>query len=146
MTRCARAAPDAAAALRRLRRFVQAYVLFTPDPARLQSDAVRSEYGELHPLLRTSIATLLLVDDELLITDLSRRPEDYARMGLPTNSSSLHYPQEDGYVHAMDLHTREHSFLRNRLTQAYFEMLGFRTLRHVGTADHLHVALPRPTG
>jgi hypothetical protein len=34
--------------------------------------------------------------------------------------------------------------LRNGLVRLYFEALGFRTLRHVGTADHLHVALPLP--
>jgi len=26
--------------------------------------------------------------------------------------------------------------------QLYFHLMGFRTLRHVGTADHLHVELP----
>ena len=121
----------------------QGYVLFAPDPGHTQSEAVRAEYDRLHPLLRTSVATMLLVDDGVLITDLSRRPRDYADMGLPVRARSLHYPQADGYVYAMDLHTRRHSGLRNRLVQAYFEALGFRTRRHVGTADHLHVALPR---
>jgi len=32
--------------------------------------------------------------------------------------------------------------VRNRLVQAYFWSMGFATLRHVGTADHLHVELP----
>jgi hypothetical protein len=122
----------------------QGWGLFAPDPGHTQDEAVRAEYDRLHPLLRTSVATLLLVDDALLITDLSRRPGDYADMGLPVKDRSLHYPQADGYVHALDLHTRRHSGLRNRLVQAYFEGLGFRTRYHGGTAQHLHVALPLP--
>jgi hypothetical protein len=123
---------------------IQAYVLLAPDPAHVQSEAVRAEYSALHPLLRTSTALLLWADDDLLITDLSRHPDDYAEMGLPVNPRSLHYPQSSGYVHAMDLRTRGRSMLRNGLVRLYFEALGFRTLRHVGTADHLHVALPLP--
>jgi len=34
--------------------------------------------------------------------------------------------------------------VKNRLVQLYFWCLGFGTLRHVGTADHLHVELPVP--
>jgi hypothetical protein len=122
----------------------QAYVLLSPDPAHVKSDAVHAEYSQLHPLLRTSLAMMILVDEHLLITDLSRHPSDYEAMGLPTNPRSLHYPQADGYVHAVDLRTNGHYEVRNLLMQAYFEALGFRTLRHVGTADHLHVALPLP--
>jgi hypothetical protein len=125
---------------------LQGYVLWTPDAAHVQSAAVRAEYSRLHPLLRTGVALLLLADDDLLITDLSRHPDDYAEMGLPVHPRSSHYPQPDGYVYAMDLRTRGRSMLRNGLVQGYFEVLGFRTLRHVGTADHLHVALPRPRG
>lgn len=124
----------------------QAYVLLPPDPAHIQSEAVRAEYRSLHPVLRTSVALLLLADDGLLITDLARHPDDYDEMGLPINPRSLHYRQADGYAHAMDLRTRGHSVLRNGLVQLYFEGLGFRTRRHVGTADHLHVALPLPVG
>ncbi len=89
-----------------------------------------------------AVATLILADDELVVTDLSRTPEDYAAMGLPVYEASLHYPQEDGYVHAMDLRTMGRPGWRNMLTQNYFRLLGLRTLRHVGTADHLHVSLP----
>ena len=126
--------------------FFQAYVLLSPDPAHVKSDAVHAEYSQLHPLLRTSIATMILVDEHLLITDLSRHPSDYEAMGLPTNPRSLHYPQADGYVHAVDLRTNGHYEVRNLLLQGYFAALGFRTLRHVGTADHLHVALPTRSG
>lgn len=120
------------------------YLLLTPDPIHVKSDEAVTEYANLHPLLRMSVGTVLLIDDSLLITDLSRHPSDYEAMGLPQNPLSLHYPQADGYVHAFDLRTKGHSWVRNTLTEAYFSMLGFRTLRHVGTADHLHVALPLP--
>ena len=54
----------------------------------------------------------------------------------------LHFRQRDGWVHALDMRTIGHGTVRNWLTAAYFRLLGFRTLRHVGTADHLHVSLP----
>ncbi len=100
---------------------------------------VRAYYGTVHPLLRLALSTWILVDDKLVITDMRRAREDYTRMGLPVNETSLHYRQADGWVHAVDLRTANRGWFRNRLTQAYFWMMGFNTLRHVGTADHLHV-------
>jgi hypothetical protein len=41
----------------------------------------------------------------------------------------------------VDLRTAGQGAVKNRLVQLYFWMMGFRTLRHVGTADHLHVQL-----
>lgn len=122
----------------------QGYVLLAPNPAHIKSAEVHAEYAELHPLLRMSVATFLLVDDTLFITDLSRHPSDYESMGLSVNPQSLHYRQADGYVHAVDLRTTGRSKVRTLLTRSYFAALGFRTLRHVGTVEHLHVALPVP--
>lgn len=102
---------------------------------------VRAYYTSLHPLLRLALSTWILVDDKLVVTDMRRAREDYAKMGLPINESSLHYRQVDGWVHAVDLRTANRGWFRNRLTQAYFWLMGFNTLRHVGTADHLHVDL-----
>ncbi len=82
---------------------------------------VRAYYGTVHPLLRLALSTWILVDDKLV------------------NETSLHYRQADGWVHAVDLRTANRGWFRNRLTQVYFWMMGFNTLRHVGTADHLHV-------
>lgn len=124
----------------------QGYVLLAPNPVHVKSAEVHTEYRDLHPILRMSVATLLVVDEGVLITDLSRHPGDYEDMGLPANPASLHYPQADGYVHALDFRTKGHSEIRNLLMQGYFAALGFRTLRHTGTADHLHVALPLPPG
>ena len=67
---------------------------------------------------------------------------DYTRSNLPVRDRSLHFTQRDGYVHAVDLRTNGRSWLRNSFTRAYFTLMGFHTLRHVGTADHLHVSLP----
>jgi len=83
-----------------------------------------------------------MIDKEAVITDTNRVPEDYKRMGLKTNRSSLHYEQEDGYAYAIDLRVRGKSEIRNKLTQWYFDWMGFNTLRHGGSADHLHVSLP----
>lgn len=103
---------------------------------------VRSYYRTLHPLLRVALSTVILSDRSIIVTDLKRTPEDYARMGLPVRQASWHFPQDDGYVHAMDLRTAGRSDWRNWLVAGYFNVMGFGTLRHVGTADHLHVWLP----
>jgi len=102
---------------------------------------VRAYYRTVHPLLRLALSTWILVDDRLVVTDMRRAREDYARMGLPVNETSLHYRQADGWVHAVDLRTANRGWVRNRLVQLYFWGMGFNTLRHVGTADHLHVDL-----
>ena len=118
------------------------YALIYLSSGNAKSDRVRSYYTSLHPLLRVALSTWILVDRDLLITDLARRPDDYAAMGLPVYDGSLHYVQPDGYVHAADLRTIGRSEVKDRLVQLYFVLMGFATLRHVGTADHLHVELP----
>jgi hypothetical protein len=106
-----------------------------------KSPPVRAYYGSLHPLLRLALSTLILVDRDMLITDSGRLPEDYGRMGLPTNSRTRHFKQADGWIHAVDLRTTGRSVIKNRGVQFYFWLMGFDTRRHVGTADHLHVEL-----
>lgn len=118
------------------------YTLLYLSSGNAKSDQVRAYYLSLHPVLRVALSTWILVDSDLLITDLTRRPADYAVMGLPVHDGSLHYTQPDGYVHAADLRTIGRSEVKNRLVQLYFALMGFATLRHVGTADHLHVELP----
>jgi hypothetical protein len=103
---------------------------------------VRGYYRSLHPMLRLAVSTFVIVDPSLVVTDIYRIPADYAAMGLPVYEASLHFRQADGYVHAMDLRTLGRGAVRNWVTAAYFRVLGFRTLRHEGTADHLHVSLP----
>ncbi len=66
------------------------------------------------------------------------------RAGLPANESSLHFRQDDGFVHALDLRTVNRPEWRNLAAELAFRAMGFRTLRHVGTADHLHVSLRSP--
>ena len=106
-----------------------------------KSTEVKKEFTSLHPFLRLAVGTLVWVDSDVLITDASRKTEDYKQMGLKSKKRSLHYKQANGYVHAMDLRTKGHSNVRNYLIKTYFRMMGFNTLRHVGTADHLHVSL-----
>ena len=120
------------------------YTVFNLSSGHAKSEEVRKEYRSLHPFLRISVGTIVLVDESLLITDLSRQKEDYRKMGLKSKRNSLHYKQKTGFVHAMDLRTKGRSSLQNALMQNYFRLMGFRTLRHVGTADHLHVSLSIP--
>lgn len=107
-----------------------------------KTETVRSYYRNLHPILRVSVATVSLADRDFLITDIKRTPNDYLDMGLTPLQNSMHYPQEDGYVYAIDIRTIGKSELRNRLLQFTYYALGFNTLRHTGTADHLHISLP----
>ena len=118
------------------------YALVYLSSANAKSDHVRAYYASLHPLLRVGLSTLIVFDRDAVITDLARRPEDYRTMGLPSNDGSLHLVQRDGYAHAAALRTAGHGFVKNRLVQLYLWSLGFDTLRHTGTADHLHVELP----
>lgn len=107
-----------------------------------KSSSVQETYTALHPLLRLATSTVLLIDQELVVTDGVRDLAAYAKMGLPANENSLHFVQETGYAHAIDLRTRDRKEWQNRLITLYFDAMGFKTLRHVGTADHLHVSLP----
>ena len=119
------------------------YALFYLARVNAKSDEVHSYYSSVHPILRVALSTVILLDPDLVITDMARVPADYVRMGLPINDRTKHYVQQDGWVHAVDLRTREHSEVANRSVQFYFWVMGFSTLRHVGTADHLHVQLKR---
>lgn len=120
------------------------YALIYLSSMNVKDAQVRSEYRSLHPLLRIATSTLILVDSDLVITDMERQIEDYERMGLPVYERSLHIVQGDGFAHAVDLRTIGRSDWRNLSLRAYFVLMGFRTVRHVGTADHLHVSLPVP--
>ncbi len=103
---------------------------------------LKQEMTALHPILRLSLTSLIYLDSDLLITDASRVPEDYKKMGLKSKKTSLHYRQSStNYAHAVDLRTKGRSVLKNTLVEWYFNLLGFNTLRHTGTADHLHVSL-----
>jgi hypothetical protein len=114
--------------------------------ANAKTDEIRANYPRLHPALRLAVGTLRLFDGGIVLTDIERGPASYAQMRLPRPDHSPHYPQGDGTVHAIDLRTAGVGALRNGLVQLYFELLGFETLRHVGTADHLHVRLPDVAG
>ncbi len=110
----------------------------------VKSDEVRAEYARVHPLLRLGASALILVDPQSVVTDAGRTREDYFLMGLAPNEASLHFEQETGYVHALDLRTNGRPEWRNRAVELAFWALGFHSLRHVGTADHLHVSLRLP--
>ena len=117
------------------------YAAFYLSRVNVKSDAVRAYYSSVNPILRVALSTIVLVDPDLVVTDMGRVRADYRRMGLPINDRTKHYRQPDGWVHAVDLRTRGRGAIRNRLVQLYFWSMGFSTLRHVGTADHLHVQL-----
>lgn len=120
------------------------YGLLNLASANAKSPAVRESYRSVHPVLRMALATVILADEQLVVTDMIRTPSDYTKMGLPVNDRTMHYRQPDGWVHAVDLRTNGQGMIRSRLVQLYFWSMGFSTLRHVGTADHLHVQLPMP--
>jgi hypothetical protein len=120
------------------------YTLLFLSAVNAKTEEVREYYRTVHPLLRVALSTAILADRDIVVTDARREPADYARMGLPTLDNSLHFVQESGYVHAVDLRTVGRAEWKNALMVAYFRLMGFKTLRHVGTADHLHVSLAPP--
>lgn len=107
-----------------------------------KTDEINSYYRSLHPIMRVALTTITLADSDLVITDIRREPKDYARMRLPENQQSLHYVQSNGYVHAVDLRTRGRPEWQNWLIRMAFNLTGLESIRHVGTADHLHIYLP----
>lgn len=114
-----------------------------------KSPEIKKEFLQLHPILRMSVSTLIHLDKSLIVTDANRQPEDYRKMGMPSKKHSLHYRQKSGYVHAVDIRTKGRGVIRNVLIRSYFQLMGFNTLRHGGTADHLHVSISsqdRPGG
>lgn len=117
------------------------YGLFFISSGNMKNPSLQKEITELHPILRMGISTFILIDKKMIITDASRVPEDYKRMGIKTTKSSLHYKQKDEYAYAIDLSTNGRNEFRNKMMAFYFNALGFQTLRHVGTDDHLHVSL-----
>ena len=120
------------------------YALVFVASENVKSDDVAAEYANVHPLLRVASSALILVDPASVITDAGRTPEDYWLMGLPANEASLHFEQDSGFAHALDLRTNGRPEWRNRGVELAFWALGFHSLRHVGTADHLHVSLRLP--
>lgn len=120
------------------------YALVFVASENVKSEEVRAGYAAVHPLLRVASSALILVDPASVITDAGRTREDYFLMGLSPNEASLHFEQEDGFVHALDLRTIGRPEWRNRAVELGFWALGFHSLRHVGTADHLHVSLRLP--
>ena len=121
------------------------YSAFYLSRVNTKSDSVRAYYRSVNPILRIALSTIVLVDPDLVVTDMGRVAADYRRMRLPVNERTRHYRQANGYVHAVDLRTRGRWEIRNRAVQLYFWAMGFSTLRHVGTADHLHVQLAAPS-
>lgn len=108
----------------------------------VKNEQVKATYTSLHPSLRMTLSTWMLADSRLVITDVERRAEDYDQMGVPRNEASLHFITPSGYVHAVDLRTIDRPEWRNFVATLYFKVMGFRALRHSGSADHLHVSIP----
>ena len=123
-----------------------AYGLVYVAGANVKSPDVQAEYQTLHPLLRVATSIVFLMDPSSVMTDAGRTPEDYYLWGLPVNEASLHFQQDDGFVHAVDLRTTGRPEWKNRAREIAFWAFGFHSLRHVGTADHLHVSLRLPVG
>ncbi len=111
----------------------------------VKQTSLQKEFRELHPILRLGVSTIFIFDRGGVMTDAQRVPEDYIRMGLSEKRNSLHFRQADGYVYAIDLRTKGRSEWQNHLTRLYFRLMGFNTLRHMGTADHLHISLTHPS-
>jgi hypothetical protein len=118
---------------------IQGLVFLSND--NIKTSEIKKEYTSLHPFLRLGVSTIILLDRKLVVTDANRVPEDYAKMGLKKKGQSLHYEQKDGFTYAIDLRTNNRSEFRNQALAVYFGAMGFNVLRHVGSADHLHISM-----
>lgn len=118
------------------------FALFHLAVSNAKTEEIRSYYTSLHPFLRVAVKNLTIVDEDLVITDVQRTKAAYRDMGLPPRDYSLHFKQSTGFVHAVDIRTAGRSKITNLTVELYFILMGFQTIRHVGTADHLHVSLP----
>ncbi|MDZ7840420.1 MAG: hypothetical protein U5R46_06310 [Gammaproteobacteria bacterium] len=118
------------------------FALFHLAVSNAKTAEIRSYYTSLHPFLRIAVKNLTILDEDLVVTDVRRTREEYREMGLPPRDYSLHFKQPTGFVHAVDIRTVGRSRITNLMVELYFVLMGFETIRHVGTADHLHVALP----
>lgn len=99
-----------------------------------------SQYNEnTHPVLRYYTSFLSLCDGDLIITDSKRIPDDYKLMKITKYDRSLHYVQDDGYSHALDLRSKDRSSFGKLIIMAYYETLGYTTIEHIGTATHIHI-------
>ena len=120
------------------------HVLFFISDSQIKSKDLKKEYMGLHPILRLATGMVGKIDKSLVITDISRAESDYTKMGLSINENSLHYPQKDGYSYAVDLRTRGKPEWLITSLRFYYWSVGFKTLRHTGTADHLHISISCP--
>jgi hypothetical protein len=119
------------------------YGLLFLNNANIKDASIKETYLNLHPILRIGLTTAILADTDLIVTNTQRTKQDYKKWGLSPREQSLHYIQEEtGFVHAVDLRTKGRSAFRNKVVELGFKIMGFNTLRHVGTADHLHISLP----
>jgi hypothetical protein len=120
------------------------HILFFISDSQFKSNELKGEYTGLHPILRLATGIVGKLDKSLVITDISRSKSDYSRMGLSINENSLHYPQKDGYSYAVDLRTKGKPEWITACLRFYFWSVGLKTLRHTGTADHLHISISCP--
>ena len=83
-----------------------------------------------------------LVDAVATLPDAAWEAEVRTARGRAITAAEVPWMRiRESWVHAVDLRTRGRGVIRNRVVQLYFWSMGFSTLRHVGTADHLHVQL-----
>jgi len=117
------------------------FLLLYKSEGNMKTNEISSSFKQLHPLLKIAINLISIMDNKIIITDIAREKKFYKHIGLSENNESLHFIQKDGYVHAVDIRTLYRSEFRNWIVKWYFRILGFNVLRHVGTANHMHVSI-----
>jgi len=111
-------------------------------PHNFKTADTATEWTTLHPTLRLALWLVALEDRRMVLTDIARAPAEYRQMGLKTQGVSPHYLHVDGYTHAVDLRVSNVGETRNWARQGLFSLMSLEAIRHMGTADHLHLALP----
>lgn len=112
----------------------------TLESSNFKNDSEIEQYNnKTHTILKYYTAMFSVLDDELIITDSKRVPDDYSKMNLKEFERSLHYVQSDGYSHALDIRSKDRTYFSKFLVTSYYQSLGFDIIEHDGTNIHFHV-------
>lgn len=111
-------------------------------PHNFKTADTATEWTTLHPTFCLALWLVALEDRRMVLMGIARAPVEHRPVGLKTQGVSLHYLHVDGYAHAVDLRVSNVGETRNWARQGLFLLMGLEAIRHTGTADHLHLALP----
>jgi len=117
-------------------------LLFIFNPVQTKHSVSQKEKQHLHSSLKRAVRVANIIGLNPLITDISRDKSFYKKYNLKEVQECSHYLY-NGVSYAIDIRTKNNNFIKNFLLNGYFNVMGFHSDRHGGTADHIHVEVNR---